>query len=60
MQLQSPQPLPLQSALSSQRSQHWYLINIHNLTYNPDYGRLGVHAAVQDEVARATSAAIPL
>ena len=37
-----------------------YLINIHNLTYNLDYGKLGVHEALQAEVARATSAAIPL
>jgi len=37
-----------------------YFINIHNLTYNPDYGRMGVHAALQAETARATSAAIPL
>jgi len=28
------------------------------LIYNSDYGRLGVHAAVQAEVARATSAAV--
>ena len=32
----------------------------HKLTYNPDYGRLVVHAALQADVARATSAAIPL
>jgi len=52
------QPLPVTGHASYHV--HTILSNIHNLTYNPDYDRLGVHAAVQAEVARATSAAIPL